>query len=198
LCARFARRQGAWWAPANAPLDGVVALGGRHDRRAWAAFAGAGVNLIRRHPRGFLPLGADTLAPGLDVRPIGVRRLLILLRRLCLREGSGHIFEPASFAFREGVRRRFEGFLGELHRRGAFAPERASDAFRVVTDVSVNPPQELDRGRFVVELRVAPSRPLAFLTVRLVQTGPQAWSFESSDPLAAGGSGDGLDGGGGG
>jgi phage tail sheath protein FI len=29
----------------------------------------------------------------------------------------------------------------------------------------------VDLGRLVVELRVAPSRPLAFLTVRLVQTG---------------------------
>jgi phage tail sheath protein FI len=31
----------------------------------------------------------------------------------------------------------------------------------------------MDQGRFIVELRVAPSLPLAFLTVRLVQTGAE-------------------------
>jgi phage tail sheath protein FI len=35
----------------------------------------------------------------------------------------------------------------------------------------VNTRQSLDSGRFIVELRVAPSRPMTFLTVRLVQSG---------------------------
>ena len=30
---------------------------------------------------------------------------------------------------------------------------------------------DLDAARMIIELRVAPSQPLAFLTVRLVQTG---------------------------
>ena len=41
----------------------------------------------------------------------------------------------------------------------------------MVTDDTVNPQESVDGGRLVVELRVAPSRPLAFLTVRLVQAG---------------------------
>jgi phage tail sheath protein FI len=42
-----------------------------------------------------------------------------------------------------------------------------------VTDMSVNTQDDQDAGRFIVELRVAPSRPLQFLTVRLVQSGGQ-------------------------
>jgi phage tail sheath protein FI len=71
------------------------------------------------------------------------------------------------------VRHRIERMLSALHLRGAFSGLDADEAFRVVTDASVNPPQSLDLGRFVVELRVAPSRPLAFLRVRLLQRGPQ-------------------------
>ena len=41
----------------------------------------------------------------------------------------------------------------------------------MVTDRTVNPPDGVDRGRLVIELRVAPSQPLAFLTVRLQQSG---------------------------
>ena len=44
-------------------------------------------------------------------------------------------------------------------------------AFQVVTADSLNTPQSVDDGRFIVELRVAPARPLAFLTIRLVQVG---------------------------
>ena len=39
-------------------------------------------------------LSADTLSDDPDLRPINVRRLLILLRRLALRLGATYVFEP--------------------------------------------------------------------------------------------------------
>jgi phage tail sheath protein FI len=69
------------------------------------------------------------------------------------------------------VQRGFEAMLGDLFQRGAFAGTTAATAFQVVTDESLNTPQSIDQGRFIVELRVAPSRPMTFLTLRLVQTG---------------------------
>ena len=61
--------------------------------------------------------------------------------------------------------------LGELFARGAFAGATAEQSFRVVTDEGVNPPQSVEAGRFVVELRVAPSLPMRFIAVRLAQNG---------------------------
>jgi phage tail sheath protein FI len=55
--------------------------------------------------------------------------------------------------------------------RGAFAGARSRDAFRVTTDEPPNTRQDADAGRFLAEIRVAPSQPLSFLTVRLVQRG---------------------------
>ena len=50
----------------------------------------------------------------------------------------------------------------------------AAQSFRVVTDEGVNTPQSVDAGRFVVELRVAPSLPMRFIAVRLAQSGERS------------------------
>jgi hypothetical protein len=42
----------------------------------------------------------------------------------------------------------------------------------------VNTPRSVDQGRFIVELRVAPSLPMTFLTVRLVQSGDRLLVLE--------------------
>ena len=39
-------------------------------------------------------------------------------------------------------------------------------------------PQGIDNGRFVTEIRVAPSLPMRFLTVRLVRSGERTFIFE--------------------
>ena len=71
----------------------------------------------------------------------------------------------------------YEGILcerrGRAHHRqaSAFSGSTAATAFQVVTGDAVNTRQSVERGRFIVELRVAPSRPLVFLTIRLVQIG---------------------------
>jgi phage tail sheath protein FI len=119
-------------------------------------------------PHGFVTLGAQTLTPDTDLREISVRRLLILLRRLALREGPSLVFEPNGPDLTRAVRRQFERVLGDLFMRGALAGRRQGEAFQVVVDATNNPPQSVDLGRLIVELRVAPSRPLAFLIVRFM------------------------------
>jgi hypothetical protein len=168
LAAARARERGAWVAPANVPLRDVVALAPAFDEEGWARLLAAGVNLVRPTPRGFTPLSSETLAAG-PLRPLNVRRLLILLRRLALREGHAFAFESHSAALRQRLALRFEGHLTRLFERGAFAASRPDAAFEVRADAALNPPESVDRGRLLVELRVAPSQPLAFLTVRLVQ-----------------------------
>jgi len=80
------------------------------------------------------------------------------------------VFEPNSAPFRRAVERGFERLLEDIFKRGAFAGQTATDAFQVVTNETINTPASVDQGRFFVELRVAPSRPLRFLTVKLLQT----------------------------
>jgi phage tail sheath protein FI len=123
-------------------------------------------------------LNEDTLSRDLELRRINVRRLMTLLRRRALQVGTRHVFEPNDDAFRRLMQRTFETTLGDLHARGAFAGRTASSAFQVVTDARVNTPQSRDLGRFFVELKVAPSLPLSFLRLRLVQRGERLEAVE--------------------
>jgi phage tail sheath protein FI len=177
VCGQIAQRtlvSGAWFAPANDPLADVLALTPTLAPARWLDLQEAGVNVVRHEPRGFLLLAANTLEHDEELRPITVRRLLILLRRLALRRGARYVFEPNDAAFRRLVQRGFEATLDDLFVRGAFAGDTPESAYQVDTGPGLNTRQSVDAGRFIVELRVAPSRPLTFLTIRLVQTSDRA------------------------
>jgi hypothetical protein len=191
IMAKRARERGAWISPANEVLHGVVALTPAIPPQQWLALDLAQVNLIRQEPRGFLTLSADTLSGTLatpsndtvtehELALISVRRLLSLLQRLALREGTLYVFEPNDESFRRMVKRNFERFLEQLYGRGAFAGRSSTSAYQVVTDSTINTATLHDQGRFLVELRVAPSQPLKFLTVRLLHSGDRLLVSEST------------------
>jgi hypothetical protein len=171
ILARRTLGRGVWVAPANELLRGVVALMPPIARERWLDLQTAQLNLIRQEPRGFLAFSADTLSDDADLRPINVRRLIMLLRRLALRHGATYVFEPNDAAFRRLVQRGFEALLNFMFERGAFAGRTPETSFQVITGASLNTPQSVEQGRFIVELRVAPSLPMTFLTIRLVQSG---------------------------
>ena len=87
IAARSVTR-GAWIAPANEAFTGVVSLTPRIATDRYLDLLLAQINLVRQEPRGFLALSADTLSDDEELRPINVRRLLILLRRAALRLGN--------------------------------------------------------------------------------------------------------------
>jgi len=171
VCGLIARRtltRGAWIAPANESFTGIVGLQPALPQAARQQLHDLQVNEVRLTPDGIRCLAAQTLCPEPELRAINVRRLLMLLRRLAQREGAALVFEPHGDALRRWVQRTFEDLLDRLFRLGAFAGRTRAESFQVVADDSLNPPASVEAGRFVVELRVAPSQPLAFLTVRLV------------------------------
>jgi hypothetical protein len=178
IAARAARR-GAWVAPANEPLRDVVELDPPLAADWLQALQDAQVNVVRHEPGGFLWLAADTLSDDTELRPIGVRRLLHVLRRAAVLHGAVYAFEPNSDAFRRTVQRGFERLLARMFELGAFSGARASDAYRVNTGSPPNTPASIEAGRLIVELKVAPSRPLAFLTVRLVRTAEGSLQVEA-------------------
>jgi phage tail sheath protein FI len=107
-----------------------------------------------------------------------VRRLLSLLRRLALKLGATYVFEPHSLVFQRSVKRGFEALLNLMFTRGAFAGDTPATSYQVVVDESLNTSQSMEQGRFIVELRVAPSLPLRFLTIRLMQGGDRGFVQE--------------------
>ena len=99
--------------------------------------------------------------------------LLLLAGKVRLAAGDLKAAETALKHLVEIAPQDLQGYalLGQMFVRGAFAGTAPATSFQVVAGSALNPPASIDRGRLIVELRVAPSLPLTFLTVRLVQTG---------------------------
>ena len=88
------------------------------------------------------------------------------------------MFEPNGPVLRRLVQHSFEDLLDQLFVRGAFAGATRAASYQVVTDASLNTRESMDLGRFRVDLKVAPSLPMSFVTVRLVQTGERGEATE--------------------
>lgn len=171
--------RGAWLAVANQPLKDVVALSEGLSNADRQALLDAQVNPLWLSPTGHVLASADTLLDDDDWRPVHVRRLMCLLRRVALQRGSAYVFEPDGPALQRTVERTFNGLLDGLFQRGAFAGRRGEEAYQVAVGEDVNTPQRRDAGQFWVELRVAPAMPMRFLTVRLLRSGERVQARES-------------------
>jgi phage tail sheath protein FI len=171
VVAATARERGPWVAPANVALADVVALDPEIGPDAYVTMQTAQVNLVRHDPAGFLWLAADTLGDDGELRPIGVRRLLQALRRTALLLGASYTFEPDTDVLRRTVQRTFEQMLAQMFSLGAFAGADPTEGFRVNVGSPTQPSGAADDGRLIIELQVAPSRPLSFLTIRLERSG---------------------------
>jgi phage tail sheath protein FI len=178
IMAMRSSQRGPWISPANEPLHGVVDMTPPIGRGSRQELQDSLINLIRQEPAGFVCLCELTLSDDPDLSPINVRRLLSFLRKTALRAGTHYVFEPNGDEFRRSVQRGFETLLDSLLVRGAFAGRIASQSFQVVTDSSLNTRQAMDKGQFFVELRVAPSVPMRFLTIRLLQTADRTFVTE--------------------
>ena len=166
-------RDGAWMAPANQLLADVPTVVPPLSSDERAELGASPINVFAETPDGVLTLDTATLARDPDLESITTRRLLILVRRLAQREGPALVFENNTPLLRRRIAEQFDDVLRRLFDRGAFAGTTPSEGYRVVTDERVNPPEQVERGRLAVELRIAPARPLKFLTVRLVQRSGQ-------------------------
>lgn len=167
-CGMIAAREllrGPWIAPANVPLRGVVALTPVFTKDDWAALFDARINLVRQLPGQFTLMSAHTLSYDNQLLHISVRRLMIFLRKLALRRGMRYVFESNTERFRQRVQASFESTLHALVARGGII------AFEVVTDESINTPNDFDNGRFLIAIKVAPTLPIEFITVILLRSG---------------------------
>jgi hypothetical protein len=168
VCGMIAARElarGAWVAPVHQPLRSPAALTPPIAASDLPGLFDAHANLLVHEPGMFTTLSAHTLADDPAQLQISLRRLLILLRKIALQQGQRYVFEVNNDRFRQLVQMRFTRMLGILAQRGAFL------AYQVVTGGGVNTAADMDSGRLIVSLQVAPSSPVEFITVSLVRSG---------------------------
>ena len=168
---------GIWKAPANVAFRGDVADVAIRYRDADQAELNAGasgvaINAIRVFSEGGPRLwGARTLdRDNGEFRYVPVRRTGIFIEA-SLRSGlQSLVSEPNGPPAWAAARRLAEDFLLGLWKKGAFPGSTPREAFYVRCGLGATMTQDdLDNGRLIVEIGLAPLRPAEFIIVRITQ-----------------------------
>lgn len=155
--------RGVWVEPASRPLAGFLDADGVDPPTALDLFD-RGLNVVRRRPAGFTATSAHSASADRSLLQLSVRRLLILVRKLALREGTRYVFEPDDERFRAQVTATFTRALERLRVEGAL----------VAYAVEVEPlatRSAADEGKVRIDLKLAPTSPIEFITVSLLRSG---------------------------
>jgi phage tail sheath protein FI len=172
--ARTDTQRGVWKAPAGVPLQGITALSQAVSTTESDLLNSQGINVLRSFPaEGFLVWGARTSSPDPDWKYINIRRLLIFLEQSIDKGLQWAVFEPNGPALWATVRSTVENFLFNVWKSGALQGQTPAEAIFARCDQTTMTQSDLDAGRLILLVGVAPLRPAEFLILRItVQTKP--------------------------
>ncbi|MGB8510619.1 MAG: phage tail sheath subtilisin-like domain-containing protein, partial [Pyrinomonadaceae bacterium] len=129
-----------------------------------------GINCFRYFEgRGFRLWGARTATSDPEWKYVNLRRYFIYLERSIDRSTQWAVFEPNGPQLWGNVRRSIEDFLLNEWQGGALLGEKPDKAFFVRCDRSTMTQNDLDNGRLVCLIGVAPLRPAEFVIFRIGQ-----------------------------
>lgn len=162
-------RRGVWKAPAAVPLAGALDVARRLTDAEQSLINPHGVNALRVFPdRGVVIWGARTLSPATEWRYIPVRRLVTMITGSIGRAAGWVSNEPNAAPLWADLRRVVEEFLFGLWRDGALMGEKPEHGYFVRCDESTMTQDDLDNGRVIALIGVAPVHPAEFVIFRVV------------------------------
>jgi len=129
-----------------------------------------GVNCIRSFlGRGILVWGARTTSDDPAWIYVNVRRLFIFLEKSIQRSTQWVVFEPNNEALWARLVQGVSDWLTSVWRDGALLGKTAEEAFFVKCDRTTMTENDIETGRLVMIIGVAPTRPAEFVIFRLAQ-----------------------------
>jgi phage tail sheath protein FI len=129
-----------------------------------------GVNCFRFFEgRGMRLWGARTISSDPEWKYVNLRRYFAYLERSIDKGTQWAVFEPNGEALWANVRRTIEDFLLNEWQNGALLGEKPDKAYFVKCDRSTMTQNDLDNGRLIVLVGVAPLRPAEFVIFRVGQ-----------------------------
>jgi phage tail sheath protein FI len=175
--ARTDAARGVFRAPVNEPLKGALGLQTTIDERDAEVLNSRGIDTLRRFPNGAVRVwGARTVSSDPEWTYVNVRRYFIYLEHSIDQGTQWVVFEPNGEALWANVRAAVTDFLLNEFRASALAGNRPDDAFFVKCDRSTMTQDDIDNGRLIVEIGVAPIRPAEFVIFRIGQ-----WTADHHD-----------------
>ena len=129
-----------------------------------------GINCFRFFEgRGYRLWGARTISSDPEWKYVNLRRYFAYLERSIDRGTQWAVFEPNGELLWANVRRTIEDFLLNEWQNGALLGDKPEKAFFVRCDRSTMTQNDLDNGRLVCLIGVAPLRPAEFVIFRIGQ-----------------------------
>jgi phage tail sheath protein FI len=130
----------------------------------------AGINLIRDlTPRGIRVWGARTITSDQEWKYVNVRRLFIFLEHSIDIGTQWVVFEGNSEDLWARVTATITAFLTGVWKSGALMGTKPEEAFFVTCDRSTMTQDDIDNGRLICEIGVAPVMPAEFVIFRIGQ-----------------------------
>ena len=155
--------------PSNQVAVGPVRVSSAVTREQHDELHPEGVNVFLADRDGIRLTGARTLSRRPELRQLSVARLMTVLRLSLERELDWAVFEPNGDALWAEVRRLVAAYLARLYAAGAFVGATANEAYFVRCDRTTMTQNDLDSGRFVCLVGVAPAEPVEYLVLRLAR-----------------------------
>ncbi|MCI8493453.1 MULTISPECIES: phage tail sheath family protein [Anaerotruncus] len=170
IYARTDTERGVQKAPANEVVRGCTGLSCPYNEGEQDILNPQGVNLIRSFTgRGIRVWGARTASSNPLWKYINVRRLFIFVEESLKANTNWVVFEPNSEALWSRVQRTIELFLSSMWRSGALAGASPGEAFFVNIGRSTMTQDDIDNGRLICNIGIAPVRPAEFVIFRITQ-----------------------------
>ena len=175
IFARSDIERGVHKAPANETVRGVLRFSRNVVKGEQYVLNPEGVNCLRFFEgRGYRVWGARTISSDPEWNYVNVRRLFIYMEHSIDRGTQWAVFEPNNEELWLKIRLTIEGFLYDVWRAGP-AGARPEDAFFVRCDRTTMSQSDLDNGRLICLIGVAPTKPAEFVIFRIGQ-----WTADAS------------------
>jgi phage tail sheath protein FI len=122
---------------------------------------------FRPNNRGIRVWGARCITSDGDWKYVNVRRLMIFLEDSLDRGLQWVVFEPNAEELWARVRRSVTNFLTTVWRNGALEGSTREEAFYVKCDRTTMTQDDIDNGRLICVIGVAPVKPAEFVIIRI-------------------------------
>jgi phage tail sheath protein FI len=170
IYARSDIQRGVHKAPANEVVFGLTKFETTVNFGRQAVLNPEGINALRFFPgRSNRVWGARTMSSDPEWRYVNVRRLFIYLEHSIDKATQWAVFEPNNERLWRNIRQTIEDFLVVTWRTGALMGTKPEEAFFVRCDRSTMAQNDLDNGRLICEIGVAPTYPAEFVIFRIGQ-----------------------------
>lgn len=170
IYARSDNERGVHKAPANEVVLGASDVEFQINKGEQDVLNPKGVNVIRLFPgRGIRVWGARTLSSNTLWKYINVRRLFIFIEASIEKNTQWVVFEPNNERLWARVIATITQFLTKVWKDGALMGTKAEEAFFVKCDRSTMTQDDIDNGRLICIIGIAPVKPAEFVIFRLAQ-----------------------------